>query len=126
MAKDANAYLMNESSITDTTTGSWFDLHTRAPFEGLPVEIRIEGGAATSSTKTLTLTIQGGTDGSSSSETLYTKAYSITTTAANNYFHEIIDNFRCQYRYVRAVATFSAAITTGTSCKLAFVTGSQL
>lgn len=125
MALDALAKLMNESAATDTTTGTWFDLQTREPFGGIPLDIRISGGVASSSTKTITLAIQGGTDGSTSAATLFSKAYSITTTAASNHFEEIAE-IVSSYRYVRAVATFSAAITTGTELVVGFTHAAQI
>lgn len=125
MALDAQAKLMNQTAATDTVTGSWFDLHTRTPFGGIPVNIRISGGVATSSSKTLTLTIQGGTDGANSSQTLFTKAYTITTTAASNHFEEVAELIS-SFRYVRAVATFSAAISTGSEIVVAFTHAPQI
>ena len=126
MAFDANCKLMNSSAATDTVTGSWFNLHTRTPYQGIPLEILLSGGVATSTAKTVTIAIQGSTDGSTAAATVFSKAYTISTTANSSNFDEVVANLVVGYQYVRAVATFSAAISTGTDIVVAFVTGSNI
>lgn len=124
MAKDALCSLLNASLTNTGSAGTAFDLKTKAPLEGLPVMIKLNGGAATTTAKTVTVSISESADNFSTTySTLFSKVFTIATTANTSNFEEVI-TIVPQQRYIRVDApTFSAAITTATSVVVDIVTG---
>ena len=124
MAVDALCNLYTGSITATGSAGTAFDLKTMTPLEGLPVKIRINGGAATTTAKTLTISITASDDNfSTTAETLFSKIYTISTTANSSNFEDVF-TIVSQHRYLRVEApTFSASITTAAAISVDIVSG---
>lgn len=128
MAKDALCSLYTGSLTNTGSAGTAFDLKTKAPLEGLPVMIRLNGGRADTSTKTITLTISESADNfTTTANALFSKVFTISLTANASNYEEVI-TIVPQNRYIRVDApTFSAnntgANATATAITVDIVTG---
>lgn len=109
MALDALGNLYSASLTATGSAGTAFDLKTMTPLEGLPVRIRLNGGRADTSTKTITLSITGSDDNfSTTAATLYSRVFTISLTANASNFEDVV-TIVSQHRYIRVEApTFSA------------------
>jgi hypothetical protein len=125
MAVDALCNLLTSGAVTATVSaGSWFDLKTQTPLEGLPIKLKVSAGAGSSS-PTMTVTLQVSDDASTVAETVFSKVITYTT---SNYGADMEDIYTIvsQHRYIRAGAcTLSGTLSTGTSITWDIVAGRQ-
>lgn len=125
MAVDALCSLLSSGSITATgSAGSWFDLKTMTPIDGLPIKVRAAGGSGASS-PTLTITLQASSDASTVAETLWSKVITFTATNYAMNYEEVL-NITTQFRYIRVAApTISGTMANGVTVNVDIVTGRQ-
>ena len=103
MAVDALCSLYSASITSAGSSGTAFDLKTCTPAEGLPIKVKLSGGATSSSTTTMAISITASDDNfTTTHETLYSKTITFTTTNYAQDFEEIY-SIQTQRRYIRVV-----------------------
>lgn len=126
MAVDALCNLYSASITSAGSSGTVFDLKTQTPLEGLPIKVRLNGGATSTSTTTMIISITASDDNfTTTHETLYSKTITFTTTNYAQDFEEVYV-IQTQRRYIRVVVGNPGA-TLGTAAAVAvdIVTGRQ-
>lgn len=115
--------LHQDTALAADVTGAWVTIKNKAmPFEGLPLNIFLNGGSVATTAGSAKVTIQSSADGSAVAETLFEKTYTIAVAAGVSNFDEI-HRIMTRNGYVRAVVDVTGTIDANIDTYIGFVTG---
>jgi hypothetical protein len=123
MRSDIEKDVWYSGTINADTSGSWIDTLAALPFDGVPVEVDLRGGSASSSPGSLLVVIESSADASAVAETLWSKTYVLAVAANASNYKDIIRNITTRNRYVRARFDFTGTIDGDVTARVGVVTG---